>query len=111
MSWAFKDVTWHSGNRVGHAGVPQKPALAVLDQVAIVHELHGLADVDAWRPERNVAGDALATIEDVKPLDTRLGLSMAWLVGEHTYQSKTERRGDGRNSGHGRNSFDQHSPG
>ena len=44
-------------------------------------------------------------------LDTRLGLSMAWLVGEHTYQSKTERRCDRRNSGHGRNSFDQHSPG
>src|SRR5215211_7850693 len=100
----------HGGNRVGHAGVPQQPALAVLDKVAIVHEVHGLPDVDAGRPAGNVAGNALATIEDVKPLDPGLGLSVARLVGEHTYQSKTERHGDRRNSDHGHNPLCQHSP-
>ncbi len=46
----------------------------MFNQVAIVREIHGLADIDAGRPARNVAGNALAAIEDVEPLHSRLDL-------------------------------------
>jgi hypothetical protein len=59
----------HGGDGVGQAGIPQQPTLAVLDQVAAVDEVHRLADVHPRRPARNVAGDALPAIQDVKPLD------------------------------------------
>ena len=65
----------HGGDGIGKPGVPQEPALRVLDQVAVVDEIHRLADVHARRPARNVAGNALAAIEEVEPLDAlgRLG--------------------------------------
>ena len=59
-----------SATPVSHSSQP----CAVLDQVAVVDEIHRLADVDARRPARNVAGDALAAIEDVESLDAGLGL-------------------------------------
>ena len=46
----------------------------MLDQIAAVDEVHRLADVDARRPARNVAGDAFAAIEDIEALDTRFGI-------------------------------------
>ena len=62
----------HRGDGIGNAGVPQEPALAVLDEIAGVDEIHRLAFVHAGRPARNVAGDALAAIDDVEFLDARL---------------------------------------
>jgi hypothetical protein len=43
----------------------------------IFDEVHRLALVHARRPARDVTGDALATIEDVEPFQTRPGLSVA----------------------------------
>jgi hypothetical protein len=60
----------HRGNRVGHARVPQQPPLGMADQVAVVHEVHRLAEVDARRPAGDVAGHALAAVEDVQALDS-----------------------------------------
>ena len=56
----------HGGDTVRDTGVPDEPALAVLDEIAIVDEVHRLAFVDAGRPTRDVAGDPLAAIEDVE---------------------------------------------
>ena len=58
----------HGGDGVRQAGVPQQPALAVLDQVTGIDEIHRLADVHAWRPARNVARDALPAIQDIEAL-------------------------------------------
>jgi len=44
----------------------------MLDQVTVVDEGHRLAFIDAGRPARNIAGNALAAIEDVKLLDAGL---------------------------------------
>src|SRR5215510_5837848 len=62
----------HGGDRIGKSRIPQEPALRVLDQVAIVHEVHGLADVHPGRPARDVAGDALAAVQDVELFHARL---------------------------------------
>jgi hypothetical protein len=45
----------------------------MFDEIAIVDKVHRLAFVDAWRPPRNVAGDALPAIENVEFLDACLG--------------------------------------
>ena len=37
----------HRGDGVGDDGVPQQPALRVVDQVAVIDEVHGLANVHA----------------------------------------------------------------
>jgi hypothetical protein len=44
----------------------------MLDQVAVVDEIHRLAFVDAGRPSRNVTGNTLTAIENVKLFDTCL---------------------------------------
>jgi hypothetical protein len=59
----------HCGNRVGHASVPQHPIVAVADQITIVDERHRFADIDAWGPARDVAGNAFAAIEYVEFVD------------------------------------------
>lgn len=64
----------HGGNGVGNTGVPKQPTLCVVYKVTIIDEIHRLADIDARRPARNVAGDAFAAIENVKFIDARLGL-------------------------------------
>jgi hypothetical protein len=61
----------HGGEGIGHTGIPEQPALSMLEQIAIIHEGHGLPDVDAGRPARDIPSDALAAIEDVEPLQTR----------------------------------------
>src|SRR5450759_2848237 len=55
------------------SGVPQQPALSVMDQITVFRHLHRLADIEP-RPARNVAGDAVATIEDIEFVDARFGL-------------------------------------
>ena len=62
----------HRRDGVGHARIPQQPTLRVLDQVAVVDEIHRLADIHAGRPARNVAGDAFAAVQDVEPLEPAL---------------------------------------
>src|ERR1700681_3227195 len=52
----------HGGYGIGDAGVPQEPALRVLDEIAGVDEVHRLAFVDAVRPARNIASNALTAI-------------------------------------------------
>ena len=64
----------HRGDGVGNPGVPEQPALRVVDQVAVVDEIHRLADIDARRPAGNVAGDTFAAIENVEFVDARFGL-------------------------------------
>src|SRR5260370_53879 len=51
----------HGGDCIGDAGVPQEPALGVVDQVAIVRDVERLADIDAGRPARLVGTGALST--------------------------------------------------
>src|SRR5262245_54950662 len=80
----------HGGDGVGHSGVPLEPALAVLDQVAVVDEVHRLADVHARRPARDIARDALAAIQDVEALDSRL----AGLRGGVLHQVRHRRKRD-----------------
>jgi hypothetical protein len=41
----------------------------MLDQVAIVDEIHRFAFIDTGRPTRNIAGDALTAIENVELFD------------------------------------------
>src|SRR5687767_3192919 len=60
----------HSSHGVGHARIPDQPALRMLDEIAVVDERHALAFVDPRRPARDVAGDAFAAVEDVKALHT-----------------------------------------
>src|ERR1700730_12352961 len=55
----WRESVRHRRNRVSDAGVPQEPALRVLDEIAGVDEVHRLAFVDAGRPARNIAGNAL----------------------------------------------------
>ena len=55
----------------------KQPALRVLDQVAVVDEVHRLADIDARRPARDVARDAFAAIEDVELFDPGFGCAKA----------------------------------
>ena len=64
----------HGGKGIGDTGVPKQPTLRVVYEVTITDEIHRLADVDAWRPARNVTGDAFAAIENIKFIDARLGL-------------------------------------
>src|SRR5215475_6569877 len=63
---------WHYRYCIGHASVPEKPALRVTDEVAIVDEVHRLADVDAWRPARDIASYALPAVQYVELLDPAL---------------------------------------
>ncbi len=79
----------HGGNGVGHAGVPEKPALGVLDQITAIDEVHRLAHVHARRPARNVANDALAAIEDVETLDPRFA---ALRRGRRRHEQSRKRR-------------------
>jgi hypothetical protein len=46
----------------------------VSDQVAVVDEVHRLADVDARRPAGDVARDPFSAIENVELLNAGLGL-------------------------------------
>lgn len=56
--------------------------------------------------QRGVAGDTLATIEDVEALDRRGGLSVARFIGENSWGSQKERYRY--NSEHDRDPSDQH---
>src|SRR5262249_16166538 len=51
-----------------------------LEQITIIHEGHGLPDVDAGRPARDISGHTLAAIENVEPLQAR-GLGSPWREG------------------------------
>src|SRR5262249_54504468 len=61
----------HGGDGIGHAGVPEKPSLGMLDQIAADDEVHRLAHIHARRPARNVARYTLAAVQDVEPLNSR----------------------------------------
>src|SRR5262249_10608616 len=63
---------WHCRDCIGHASIPKKPALRVTDEIAIVDEVHGFADVDAWRPARDIASYALPAVQYVELLDHAL---------------------------------------
>jgi hypothetical protein len=54
---------------VGDAGIPQEPALRVFDQVAGIGESLRFPDIHSRRPDRGVAGDSLAAIDDVELFD------------------------------------------
>src|SRR6202044_1827585 len=56
------------GNRVVDAGIPQEIALSMLDQVAVVDDVHGNADILAGSPARHVTGVTLPAFEDVHAL-------------------------------------------
>src|SRR3954464_10765055 len=74
----------HRGDWVGDAGVPQEPALGVLDEIAAVDEVHRLALVEAGRPARDVSGGALPAIEHVELFDTGLfGLREHRMTGQN----------------------------
>ena len=88
----------HVSDRVGHASVPQQPTLGVLDQIAIVDKIHRLANVGTRRPARNVASNPFTAIENIEPLDPRLGLGVARLAGHYAKGSEAQRGGD---FGHG----------
>src|SRR5712671_2486098 len=62
----------HGRDRIRYPGVPQKPALCVFDQIAVVDEIHRFAFVDTRRPPRNIAGDTFTAIEDLKFYDAGL---------------------------------------
>src|SRR5712671_6000666 len=84
-SWAasvFERRQWVAAGSAGAwpfgvAGIPQEPALRVFDQVAIVDKVHGLADIHARRPARNIARNALPAIQDVEPLDALADLAQS----------------------------------
>ena len=59
-------IDWSVGNRIGIAGVPEQPLIAVLDQVAGIRKLNGLADIDVGRPARLVLGGVVAAVHDVE---------------------------------------------
>ncbi len=61
---------WRQGHRSGRCPTASNRR-RMLDQVAIVDERHRLAFVDAGRPAGDIAGDALAAVEDVELLDGR----------------------------------------
>jgi hypothetical protein len=86
----------HGGDSIGHAGVPQKPALRVFDQITAIDEVHRLPHVHARRPARNVAGDSLAAIENVETLDPRFaalrtGRCRHEQSGQHRSRRETKR--------------------
>ena len=45
-----------------------------MDEIAVIDEVHRLADIDAGRPERNVAGNSFAAIENVELIHAGFGL-------------------------------------
>src|SRR5438105_7370670 len=67
-------TVWHGGNCVSDARIPQQPTLCVMDEIAVIDEVHRLAGVDAWRPEGNVAGNSFAAIENVELIHAGFGL-------------------------------------
>src|SRR3954468_24964912 len=56
------------------AWCPTASSPDVLDQIAAVGKVHRLADVHAGRPAGNIAGNTLAAIQDVEPLDARFAV-------------------------------------
>ena len=64
----------HGGKGVVTPVSPEQPALRMMYEVTVVDEIHRLADIDARRPARNVAGDAFAAIENVEFIDAQFGL-------------------------------------
>src|SRR5436853_5640781 len=64
----------HGGNCVSDARIPQQPTLCVMDEIAVIDEVHRLADVNAGRPKRNVAGNSFTAIEYVEPIHAGFGL-------------------------------------
>src|SRR5262249_50101842 len=61
------------GDRIGKAGIPEEPALGVMDEIAIVRKLYRHADIDAGRPARLIGCRCLAAIKDVELVNTRRG--------------------------------------
>src|ERR1700676_542598 len=49
-----------------------------MDEIAIVRDVDRHADIDAGRPARLVRGMGVAAIEDVKAIDARGRLRVAW---------------------------------
>src|SRR3569833_3179493 len=60
----------------------------MLDQIAIVDEVHGLAFIDAGRPARDIAGYALTAIENIQLLDTRLRMDSC--AADHARQNQRQ---------------------
>src|SRR5829696_5080574 len=52
----------HCCDCVSKTGIPEEPALRMVNQIAVVRELHRFADVNTWRPARDVASDTLSAI-------------------------------------------------
>ncbi|HTE98695.1 MAG TPA: hypothetical protein VK621_08675, partial [Bradyrhizobium sp.] len=88
----------HGRDRIRYPGVPQKPALCVFDQIAVVDEVHGLAFVDSGRPPRNIAGDAFTAIENIKFFDA--GPPDAFPQRQHQLASVHDHRDAGDAAGH-----------
>src|ERR1700722_3480754 len=68
--FALKPVG-HCRHRIGDAGIPEEPALRVMDQIAIIGEIDRHADIDARRPARLIGTKPLTAIEHVELVDTR----------------------------------------
>src|SRR6202041_1894566 len=60
-----------------NAGVPQKPPLAVVDEVAVAGKADGGSDVGSWCPTRFVGATAVAAVDHIEAvysgLDLRIG--------------------------------------
>ena len=57
-----------------NAGVPQKPPLAVVDEVAMSGKAHGDPDIGSWCPTRFVRATAIAAVDHVEPVHSGLDL-------------------------------------
>src|ERR1700729_731188 len=74
----------HRGDLIGDAGIPEKPAaLRVVDEVAVVGDIHRHPDIHAGRPARLVSGMPLAAAQDVKLVDAG-GHCRRWRGAERT---------------------------
>ena len=58
-------------DRVRQSGIPQKPALCVMDEIAIVGQLDRHADIDARATSATDPARRVAAVEDVELVDTR----------------------------------------
>src|ERR1700722_7713898 len=75
--FALKPVG-HCRHGIGDAGIPEEPALRVMDQIAIIGEIDRHTDIDAGRPARLIGAKSLTAIKHVELVDTRGLRSRRW---------------------------------
>ena len=67
-------MIWEPRNSIIDARVPQDPALSVVDEVTVSGKADGSSDVDSGCPMRFVGAGAVAAIDYVETVYSRLGL-------------------------------------